>query len=60
MELAGITPESVSAQQASDTAARFAMQVTRKVLALAVDEGAMVAQMINSSPGVGQSIDTHA
>lgn len=60
MELAGITPESVSNQQAAATASQYATRVTRKVLDLVAEEGKMLAQMIDSSAGLGQNINTQA
>ena len=60
MDLASITPASVSAQQGAATASQYSTRITRKVLDLAVEEGRLLDQMIDSSGGVGQNINTQA
>jgi hypothetical protein len=60
MDIANITPESISAQQSAATAEQYSMRVARKVLDLTAEEGRMLAQMVESSGGVGQNINTHA
>jgi hypothetical protein len=60
MDIASVTPESISAQQSAATADQYSIRVARKVLDLAAEDGRMLAQMIDSSAGVGQNINTHA
>ena len=60
MDLTSITPEAVFAQSMAMTASAMGMGVEKKVLSLAQVEGADLAQMIDSSGGVGQTVSTYA
>lgn len=58
--MSSISPASIASQKMSETQAEFATKVMRKTLDIQANQGAMLAQMISQSKGVGGSVDTYA
>jgi len=56
----GLSVESIIGQQAALTRSALGVGVERKVLDMARTEGADLARLIDSSGGVGRTIDTSA
>lgn len=49
-----------SSSASQSTGADYGMAVTRKVLDIAAQQGAQLAQMVAQASGVGQNVDTKA
>ena len=60
MDVSSITPEAVFAQSMGMTATSFGIGVEKKALDMAAQQGAQLAQLIDSTGGVGQNINTYA
>ena len=60
MDLSSITPASVAASQMAMTSETAGMLVMRKVLDMEASQGAMLAQMVAQSSGLGQNLDVRA
>jgi len=55
-----ITPSSISADALAMTQASYGTLVMRKALDIQAAQGAMLAQLVAQSVGVGQNIDVSA
>jgi hypothetical protein len=60
MDLSSISPASVVASQMAMTQETAGMLMMRKVLDMESAQGAMLAQMVAQSAGVGRNVDTSA
>jgi hypothetical protein len=60
LDVSSITPQAVLAQSAGLTASAFSIGVERKALDMAAQQGAQLAQLMDSTGGVGQNINTYA
>jgi hypothetical protein len=60
MDLASVTPASISADQMALMQESAGMLVLRKVIDLQASEGAMLVQMENQSAGLGRTMDISA
>lgn len=60
MDLSGISPVSVYADRMAMTQETAGLLVMRKVLDMEASQGAMLAQMVAQSAGLGGNIDIRA
>ncbi len=60
MDLSGISPASVVASQMAMTQSQAGMMVMRKVLDMEASQGAMLAQMVAQSAGLGLNVNSYA
>lgn len=58
--MSSITPEAVFAQSMGMTASAFGVGVEKKALDMAAQQGAQLAQLIDSAGGLGQNVNTYA
>ena len=60
MDLSGISTASVVASQMAMTQSQAGMMVMRKVLDMEASQGAMLAQMVAQSAGLGLNVNSYA
>ena len=57
MDVANVSPASVSASQQAMTQEAAGVAVLRKVMDIEATQGAMLVQMMNQAAGVGRNLD---